>query len=456
MVLGAGGAHEHRRALAVVGEHLESERLGVERGGAACIAHVQHRVVESSHSRSHMARNPLSRSTIPGNTSTNRSTSAGVDDQPTDTRSDRSASTPMASQHRRRFERLRRARRAGVHGHAVLIQGEQDRLGLDAADAEAQHVGERPVAEPFDVGDRVDDDRGLLDQGSLRGRLRGEVDDRARRAEAHPRGHVLDTAPPGPFLRPADESAAAAAARGVRAARPRPSGPPSLCAVTEQRSAPSAPKSTVDVTRGRARVDVHEYAPLAQSRAHLGNRLHGSDLVVRELHADQARCRARTASTTAPASNRPKRSTPTTVTVGRAARDRVAHARMLDRGRDHDAGEPRAQRADHRGVDGLGTRRREHDLARPGAEEGGNLLARRLQRDPRARALPRATAPGRRTTTRGTGASRRTRRAATEKWKRDRGTNGSRPRRRPARQTRVTQCWSPSGRLSVSCGCVSP
>src|SRR5256885_7249657 len=45
----------------------------------------------------HCARNPLSRSTIPGNTSTNCSTSAGCDDQPTDTRSECSASTPIAA-----------------------------------------------------------------------------------------------------------------------------------------------------------------------------------------------------------------------------------------------------------------------------------------------------------------------------------------------------------------------
>ena len=42
-------------------------------------------------------RRPRNRSTIPGKTSTNRSTSASVDDQPTETRSERSASTPIAA-----------------------------------------------------------------------------------------------------------------------------------------------------------------------------------------------------------------------------------------------------------------------------------------------------------------------------------------------------------------------
>ena len=47
---------------------------------------------------------------------------------------------------------------------------------------------------------------------------------------------------------------------------PAPFGPPSLCAVTEQRSASSARKSTGDVPGRRARVDVHEHAPLARRR----------------------------------------------------------------------------------------------------------------------------------------------------------------------------------------------
>jgi hypothetical protein len=72
VVLRAGGAHEDRRAFAIVGEHLEPERLRIERGRASRVAHVEDRVVEPANSCSHGARNPLSLSTIPGKTSTKR------------------------------------------------------------------------------------------------------------------------------------------------------------------------------------------------------------------------------------------------------------------------------------------------------------------------------------------------------------------------------------------------
>ena len=46
-------------------------------------------------------------------------------------------------EHRRRLERLGRARAARVHGDAGLVEAEQDGLRLDAVDAEAHEVGER-------------------------------------------------------------------------------------------------------------------------------------------------------------------------------------------------------------------------------------------------------------------------------------------------------------------------
>ena len=58
-------------------------------------------------------------------------------------------------EHRRRLERLARARRARVHGDAVLVEAEQDRLRLDAVDAEAHEVGQAlvGVAEAVDAVD---------------------------------------------------------------------------------------------------------------------------------------------------------------------------------------------------------------------------------------------------------------------------------------------------------------
>src|SRR6266404_4466741 len=97
MIFARGRAHEDGCSLAIIGQDLEAERLLVERGGSARVAHVENGVIEAPNSCSHDARNPLRCSTIPGKTSTNRPTSAAVDDQPTDIRSDRSPSTPMAS-----------------------------------------------------------------------------------------------------------------------------------------------------------------------------------------------------------------------------------------------------------------------------------------------------------------------------------------------------------------------
>ena len=59
--------------------------------------------------------------------------------------------------------------------------------------------------------------------------------------------------------------------------------------MTEQRSAPSAWKSTGDVAGGRARVDVHDGAALAGGRADLRRRLQRADLVIRELDRHELR-----------------------------------------------------------------------------------------------------------------------------------------------------------------------
>ena len=137
-----------------------------------------------------------------------------------------------------------------------------------------------------------------------------------------------------------------------------------------------------DVTRGRARVDVHERAALAQRRAHLGRRLHGADFVVRELHADERGVGAHRVD------DRGRVEPPEPIDadhghVGRAARDRVAHARVLDRGR-HDV--PGAARANAPATavftasvpDDVNTTSRGR-----APKNARDLLARVLQRDPR-------------------------------------------------------------------------
>ena len=67
-----------------------------------------------------------------------------------------------------------------------------------------------------------------------------------------------------------------------------PFGPPNLWAVTEHRSASERAEVDGDVTGGRARVDVDQRARGTRRADDLGDgRLHRSDLVVRELDADE-------------------------------------------------------------------------------------------------------------------------------------------------------------------------
>ena len=66
---------------------LAAERLLVEVGRRLRVAHVEDGMVESL-DRNHVVRNPLNRSTIPGNAPRNAWMSASVEFQPTLTRSE--------------------------------------------------------------------------------------------------------------------------------------------------------------------------------------------------------------------------------------------------------------------------------------------------------------------------------------------------------------------------------
>ena len=294
MVLGAGRPHEHGRAVAVLGDHLEAERLAVEGRGPARVAHVEHGVVEPRTVAVMTLRNPLRRSTIPGNTSTKRSTSAVVDDQPTETRSERSASTPIAAstgdgssvsdEH------------AEPECTATPCWSSASRIGSASTPSTPRHnrFGQRRrVAEALDAGDRRRrPSAAALDERALRARPRAS---RSTAAHAAPNPTHAGTFSMPP--RRARSCAPPTSNGGTRRPRrtssaPAPIGPPSLCAVTEQRSAPSAAKSTAHVTRRRARVDVHEHAALARApRTTSAAGCTRADLVVGELHLTRARCR---------------------------------------------------------------------------------------------------------------------------------------------------------------------
>jgi hypothetical protein len=128
--------------------------------------------------------------------------------------------------------------------------------------------------------------------------------------------------------------------------------------------------------------------------------------------------------------------------LGRGTGEGVAHARVLDRGRHHVAGS-----AEQRGVHGLGARRGEQHFPRPRVEERRHLFAGLFERDPGRPSF-------------GMKPSRITERHFQVRL--HRGPRGRPHRRggdvieiRPA-HTRVTQCSSPPGRLSVIVGDVSP
>ena len=131
-----------------------------------------------------------------------------------------------------------------MHRHAALVEGEQDRFRFDAAHADAQQVRQRSVAESLDSFDFVDDRARPIDECPLRDRLSGEIDGgatRRRNRSTRARSRCRPGAPAPVRPLPAAAECAARAGRGV----PRPRGGHRTCrAVTEQRSAPSAARST--------------------------------------------------------------------------------------------------------------------------------------------------------------------------------------------------------------------
>ena len=205
------------------------------------------------------------------------------------------------------------------------------------------------VAEPLDAGHaRRAPSRPRSISAALR---RGFARSTSTPAHAAPKpthaGTFSMPAAPRPLLRAADERAARTRSPRRTSSAPAPFGPPSLCAVTEQRSAPSAREVDRDVARGRARVDVHERRRARARAAHTsaaGCSVPTSWFASCTRHERRVGAHARR-------SPRRRRS----ARVGRRRRrsprrrsacDRVAHARVLDRGR-HDVAGPcdRAARA---------------------------------------------------------------------------------------------------------------
>ena len=336
----------------------------------------------------------------------------------------------------------------------MLIQASRIGSASTPSDTDAQQVRERtsevesPNRSTPGIASTTFAARG--DQRALRVGLGRDVDVGRRRRRSPPTRERPRSRPAGPAPARRRRATAARAGPAARATRPRPSVRPDLCAVTEQRSAPSAAKS--NGTRPiAAHASTCTSTPRSRARrTHLGGGLQRADLVVGELRTDERGVGRGCASTTAAASNRPSPSTPHDRAFDAGPFDRVTHARVLDRGRDDVTATARArQAAPDRRVHGLGARRREHDLARPRTDERRDLLTRVLERDARHAAFRVQPAGIGGMVARGTGASRRARPAAAERTTRDRGT----PR---CQHSRVTQCASPPGRLCSMIGCVSP
>ena len=108
---------------------------------------------------------------------------------------------------------------------------------------------------------------------------------------------------------------------------PTPLGPPSLCALTDIRSAPRSSKSIGTWPAGGGGVDVHEHAASRHAATTSATGCTRADLVVGPLAVhERRRRRARRPSVDAAELRRPS-----TDDAG-AARRRVAHRRVLDRG----------------------------------------------------------------------------------------------------------------------------
>ncbi len=272
---------------------------------------------------------------------------------------------------------------------ALLVEREEHRLRLDAFDGETHEVGEPVggVTLERDARDRPDAEERvavptvrLLLGGERRRQLAGG------RAEADDRGDVLDPGATGALLGAADDERRDSQAStdeeraGALGASPRVRG---------HAHQVGAERSEVDgvVAGGGARVDVHEDAAGTCPGADVGNRLHDADLVVRQL--DRHQCGARRDRVDDGGGREPAVAVDAHHDgLDRLAPARVEDARVLDRGGD-DAGRVRrpADRPVHRGVHRLGAAGGEDDLSWARPHERGDLLARRLDGDPRDAAV---------------------------------------------------------------------
>ena len=134
-------------------------------------------------------------------------------------------------------------------GDAVLIETEQDGLGLDPVDGDADDVGDTGVgvahaADPVDRGGRLEQPARLPPgRGSFGLQHAGGADDAGGGAETEDGGDVLEPGAPGPLLFAADQE-------GIEAEPPphdqrtHAGRAPHLWALTDRRSASRSSKAS--------------------------------------------------------------------------------------------------------------------------------------------------------------------------------------------------------------------
>ena len=241
--------------------------------------------------------------------------------------------------------------------------------------------------------------------------------------------------------------------RAARAARRRPSGRPTCAPVTEQRSAPSAAKSTATCP---AAAHASTWTRTSRSRAPATISATGCSVPTSWLASctDTSAVSGRIASSTSAASNRPARSTPTAVTVVPGAR---AHASSTAECSTAvvtmwSARPPRrVPTAPQIAVFTASVPLDVNTTSRGRAPNSAATCSRALlDRDPRDATLRVQTAG-----IAGVLAEERQHRRRAPPGGAARTTRG-RGRRRGPRQTRATQWSSPSGRLDSNRGDVSP
>jgi len=223
-----------------------------------------------------------------GSAVSSASMSASELDQPTETRSERCASTPMASS---TGDGSRASDEHALPEWAAMparSRPKQHGLRFDAEHAEAHEVGD--PSERVAVDDDTVEGRHRrehpIGQRSCRSGLALDVDRRARLAEPDDAGDVLEAGPSSALL--------VAAAQQRTQAKPaaheqRADARWSAQLVRADRQQVGVERGEVDrhLPSGGGRVDLGEHAALAAGGDDLGHRLHRADLVVRPLHVHE-------------------------------------------------------------------------------------------------------------------------------------------------------------------------